>query len=539
MDVPTEMDVPAAAQDDDVVVQTEQVRGDADMPMQGMEIDAVTTRPCGSVGSRLPSTDDDSQTPEETAEDTHGEGRDSKPSAAGTEEEHIETELREVHKALTKDMRDLVRAHNDDILSLIKSLGGDSKRYQRERRRGLQAVVSEIYSPPRVTAATKLLPELGCVPGFALDLTTVDAQGRPWDFDDADTRMRARAMVEQEKPLLLVGSPMCRAYSAWQRLNAAKRDPAVVARELVKAKVHLAFCMELYEVQRSAGRYFLHEHPAQASSWQEDVVQAVEAMEGVFKTTVDQCQYGMEDEDGSPMRKPTTFMTNSACLVESLNKRCGGRGGSCTRPTGGRHVVCNGRRARMAAIYHFKLCKAILVGFRNQMVKDNRCKSGFVGLTESFEDEPDPLLHIGMTEAEVCSMQESGGEEFRDDVTGQLLRPDLVREARRKELEYFAAKGVWVKRPIAEAREKCGKPPITIKWVDTNKGDDLVPNIRSRLVAREIRRHGEEAIFAPTPPLESLRTIMSLAATDLPGRVAWCRDGSSEERCQVGAFDIS
>ena len=30
--------------------------------------------------------------------------------------------------------------------------------------------------------------------------------------------------------------------------------------------------------------------------------------------------------------------------------------------------------------------------------------------------------------------------------------------------------------------------PITVKWVDTNKGDDKRPNCRSRLVAREIKK---------------------------------------------------
>ena len=53
-----------------------------------------------------------------------------------------------------------------------------------------------------------------------------------------------------------------------------------------------------------------------------------------------------------------------------------------------------------------------------------------------------------------------------------------------------------------------------MKWVDTNKGDDQSPNYRSRLVAREVRQHWEQAIFAPTPPLEALRTILSIAATD-------------------------
>ena len=41
-----------------------------------------------------------------------------------------------------------------------------------ERAKAVRAVVSEIYSPPRVTAASKLLPELKLIPGFALDLTT-------------------------------------------------------------------------------------------------------------------------------------------------------------------------------------------------------------------------------------------------------------------------------------------------------------------------------------------------------------------------------
>ena len=45
---------------------------------------------------------------------------------------------------------------------------------------------------------------------------------------------------------------------------------------------------------------------------------------------------------------------------------------------------------------------------------------------------------------------------FRDDVIGQLLRDDLVREARLQELRYFAEKGVRAKVPIAEARRRTG-----------------------------------------------------------------------------------
>ncbi len=37
---------------------------------------------------------------------------------------------------------------DDEIMSLIECLGGDSRAYARERRQRLNAVISEIYSPP-------------------------------------------------------------------------------------------------------------------------------------------------------------------------------------------------------------------------------------------------------------------------------------------------------------------------------------------------------------------------------------------------------
>ena len=43
--------------------------------------------------------------------------------------------------------------------------------------------------------------------------------------------------------------------------------------------------------------------------------------------------------------------------------------------------------------------------------------------------------------------------------------------------------------------------------------DDAEPNYRSRLVAKDIRRKGEDAIFAPSQPLESPRSVLSLVAT--------------------------
>ena len=54
---------------------------------------------------------------------------------------------------------------------------------------------------------------------------------------------------------------------------------------------------------------------------------------------------------------------------------------------------------------------------------------------------------------------------------------------------------------------------LVASGADVNKGDGSHPNYRNHFVAPEIRRKGENPIFAPTPPLESLRTILSLTAT--------------------------
>ena len=143
------------------------------------------------------------------------------------------------------------------MLGIIKAPGGSAGGYRRERHKAVRAIVAEIYSPPRVKAATKLLPELRIIPGFALDLTTNDDDGRPWNFDEAEMRERARRKMREQKPLLLVGSPMCTAFSTWQHVSNAFRCPIRVAAELRDATRHLAFCAELYREQARNGRYFL------------------------------------------------------------------------------------------------------------------------------------------------------------------------------------------------------------------------------------------------------------------------------------------
>ena len=98
---------------------------------------------------------------------------------------------------------------------------------------------------------------------------------------------------------------------------------------------------------------------------------------------------------------------------------------------------------------------------------------------------------------------------------------------------------MWLKRLRNEAYRVTGKPPISFKWVDVNKRDDLNPNYRSRLVARDIRRPGKQAIFAPTPPLGALRTVLSAAATDRKdAKKKHIRNPEPEHRTQISPIDV-
>ena len=92
---------------------------------------------------------------------------------------------------------------------------------------------------------------------------------------------------------------------------------------------------------------------------------------------------------------------------------------------------------------------------------------------------------------------------------------------------------------ITDAIKRTGRPPITVRWVEVNKGDDENPDIRSRLAAREIRMSGQEAIFAPTPPLESLRMVLSHAVTNFEGEAKRDHGPTSEQRMQILLMDIS
>ena len=76
----------------------------------------------------------------------------------------------------------------------------------------------------------------------------------------------------ETKPKLLIGSPMCWAFSIVQSLNHKRMGEQKYQAMLEHGRTHQQFVCELYAIQHQGNRYFLHEHPASAPSWNEECI---------------------------------------------------------------------------------------------------------------------------------------------------------------------------------------------------------------------------------------------------------------------------
>ena len=132
----------------------------------------------------------------------------------------------------------------------------------------MRAKVIEVYSPPRVTAKARRRFDLNVEGGMSFDLKA-DENGERWNFSKIEDRARARRRIQQERHYVVVGSPPCIDFCILnQNINHKKMPAAEVKRRMIEARLHLAFCAEIYTEQMRAGRHFLHEHPLTATSWQ-------------------------------------------------------------------------------------------------------------------------------------------------------------------------------------------------------------------------------------------------------------------------------
>ena len=223
----------------------------------------------------------------------------------------------------------------------------------------------------------------------------------------------------------------------------------------------------------------MHEHPASASSWDLEEIKKLEKEEGVEISVADQCMYGLKTwgPDGrrqATAKKRTKFMTNCVGIARELSKQCNGEHEH-------QHLV-NGR-AKWAARYPPGLCRAICKGMLEEVTATKKnvnylCRVQATDrITETTQGKENRVKTEDNHEKDIEYWNDI--KQAWDDVTGAMLDPKRVTEARLEEISYIDGMRVWTKITRAEA-ERRGWKVIATRWIDVNKGDVYNPVYRSR-----------------------------------------------------------
>ena len=149
---------------------------------------------------------------------------------------------------------------------------------------------------------------------------------------------------------------------------------------------------------------------------------------------------------------------------------------TCNEVCDGRTVEVSGPEGHGSAEVEEAILKGTVEGMRRQ----GRMNCGEVGITPAQE-----IMEVN---------QEWFGrkEEFYDNISGEWVDPEMVKQARKEEMMEVEKNRVYEKVDVAECYEKTGKAPIGTRWVDVNKGDSVHPEYRSRLVAQEVNTSRRE-----------------------------------------------
>ena len=164
-------------------------------------------------------------------------------------------------------------------------------------------------------------------------------------------------------------------------------------------------------------------------------------------------------------------MTNVPELAEALDVEC---------DASHEHARMFGGTARPTERYPPKLVATILKGIRayQRRLTGVAVNALEVGIGPHVDEET-------QTADWMNGEYETEGEHekvYKDAYTGVVLDSAAVGEARKQELEFAASLKAWEPRPRSEAYQKMARAPFGTRWIDCNKGDDAMPEYRSRLV---------------------------------------------------------
>lgn len=384
-------------------------------------------------------------------------------------------------------IRDSVSRNNVDITV-------DEVKYIAVMSVELAAVgVLELFSPTRFTDPVVCI-KLGLRPGLGVDFCERKPygsnEGEFGNINKPSDVKELKEMVDFEEPYLLTGSPQCDQCSQFLKISAHRRDPIDFKqqRDIGTRNPHTA--VDFHEHQLINGHYFLHEHPEGADSWEDKRMIKLQNTPGVYTGVGPMCHCELKGIDrlgnvGIP-RKCTRWVTNSFELAKTLDVRCRTELGN--EPHHVHHHLINGLAAQ-AAKYPLKLIRAVLNAIRKQMKSDheiNEIDMKFAGPGPAQELFDDQYEGEWIDDAFGWNDNYNGDARYYDDISGVEFPVELIRKARQEELGWVHGITLYDKVPRRQA-DDVGVKPITVRWVDVNKGDDESMKNRSRLVGREFQ----------------------------------------------------
>lgn len=322
-------------------------------------------------------------------------------------------------------------------------------------------------------------------------------------------RLKGRRRFSEERPRAPTVSTMRRDWSNMMRVNRGRMPPGEKVRRLRDARAHLDFVRSLCRDQHKRGYDYIHEHLAQAESWEEDTILQLRREIRGFYITFDMCQYEVISWDGEgrpgPATTSTTLLTNMPALKTELGRRCSGhhQHSSLEGSTPGRGPWT--RRAQLS--HHVHTCDP------------QGCEEAIpMDVSEESRDDGNAIP---------ADEEYAGHADISwDDITGSYLVPKAVRAARAEETKYYREMGACEVVTIDEFWKATGKAPIGVRWLDHDKGDAQRPNVRWMLVAQDYTTEKNADLFAGPPPLESIKLVLSNCVSGSRTRCVMVNDPS-------------
>ena len=228
-------------------------------------------------------------------------------------------------------------------------------------------------------------------------------------------------LVENSKPLLLIGSPIDSASMGQPSTSRGDIEQAL-------AVLNLAFICE------HKGRYFFHTHSHSADSWEQSaVVGFMNRFPYTFQTVTDRSLLGQNVPHGVDTLK--RWSTNSCCIAQALS----------------------------SSTHSSKVRQTIMSAMSQQSQSDLSA----AGTTDPLQHRlPLPKLDILAVDGDEAPPE---GWEAEDDVKGGPLDQREVKAARQKEIQYLWDMEMYECSTEAELKARTGRNPVGLKWIDTNK----------------------------------------------------------------------